>query len=387
VTTTPPPTPPTSRIPRALTGLMVAALGVLIGLAWWQAESPPPQPMVFSPRAVHGDATRCAECHSDVVDQYPLAPHARTLQRITDRQNAAHFVDREFRRDDSDVAFRYRWSDRGLHVATDDFPRELAIEWLFGSGTHAQTPLLTATDEAGRTTGIEHSVSWYPPDTLGVTLAMDDQTATRGGQRLGRHWPAAETAHCFGCHSTHVPTENGQIDFEHLVPNIGCSRCHPDTQRHLDEVDRDRPVTIERLSSLSPLEAVDRCGECHRRASEMGGAILPDDQTIVRFAPVGLVQSPCFQKQGDVKFGDGTVARLDCASCHDPHRPANHDWRHHTAVCANCHDAAAGRARDCAVAPRTDNCLPCHMPGVPANANLKFTDHWIRVRRTSAIAP
>jgi hypothetical protein len=113
----------------------------------------------------------------------------------------------------------------------------------------------------------------------------------------------------------------------------------------------------------------------------MGGPITPDDRTIVRFAPVGLVQSPCFLRQDEVRLDSGTPARLDCATCHDPHRPSSRDPQAHIAVCLNCHDEARGRAADCSVAVRGDNCLACHMPPVAMNEHLHFTDHWIRVRR------
>jgi hypothetical protein len=224
-------------------------------------------------------------------------------------------------------------------------------------------------------------VSWYPSGELGVTLGMDVLHEPTGLSALGHHWPPAETANCFGCHCTYVPTVEGKIQFDHLEPNIGCVRCHTDTQQHLTDVDHDRETTIERLSSLAPVEAVDRCGECHRRASELGGEIRSDDRTIVRFAPVGLVQSSCFQQQQEVILADGKPARLVCTTCHNPHGPAQHDWRSHVAVCLQCHDRSQGRAKDCKVAPRDENCLPCHMPAVPANPQIQFTDHWIRVRR------
>lgn len=382
VTATTTPTSPRPWSPRGLALFVVAALGLGALTTWRTSAVRSPQPAVFSARTPRGDQSRCAECHSDVIANYHLAPHAQTLHRATDAAVLDHFSGRSFHRADQGVDFHYRLQDGELRVATPAYPRELPLSWIFGSGTHAQTPLITWTDDEGRTTAIEHAVSWYPSNELGVTLGAETTEDSTGVNALGRLWPAAETANCFGCHSTYVPRDNnGRILFAELQPNIGCARCHWNTQGHLRDVDRDQPTTIERLSELSPAEAVERCGECHRRASEMGGEITPDNRTIVRFAPVGLTQSPCFQKQREVTLSDGQAARLDCATCHNPHRPANRDWRFHVGVCLECHDAARGRAADCTVATREDNCLPCHMPAAPSNPHLHFTDHWIRVRR------
>lgn len=371
----------TLTVPQRLAAVVIVIALIAAAVAGsWFGRQPPPRPAVFSAATTRGDPQRCAECHAEITDQFSLAPHSRTLHPGTSAEAIERFAGRSFQRADSGVSFQYHQHDGEVRLATAAYPRELPLTWLFGSGTHAQTPLITWTDDDGRTAAIEHAVSWYPPGDLGVTLGADTLTDTTGVNALGRHWRAAETANCFGCHSTYVPVESGRIDFHRLIPNISCARCHVDTQRHLDEVDRDRPVSIERLSSLSPMEAVDRCGECHRRASEMGGEIEPDNPTIVRFAPVGLVQSPCFQKQADVKLDNGEPARLDCATCHDPHRPAIHDWQHHAAVCRTCHANTPGHAPECSSATLTGNCLPCHMPQVPSNPHLKFTDHWIRIR-------
>jgi hypothetical protein len=145
-------------------------------------------------------------------------------------------------------------------------------------------------------------------------------------------------------------------------------------------------TTIERLSSLPPLEAVERCGECHRRAEDFDNAIFHDNKSIVRFAPVGLTQSPCFLKQADVKLADGNTARMDCATCHDPHvgsiRPEMI-----SISCGKCHQGTAETAGHCTSPETAANCLPCHMPQVPMNEELSFTDHWIRVRSKESPRP
>lgn len=115
----------------------------------------------------------------------------------------------------------------------------------------------------------------------------------------------------------------------------------------------------------------------------MGGPVTTDNQTILRFAPVGLSQSPCFLKQDQVTLESGQTARLNCTTCHDPHRLTSRDWKVHVRTCLDCHDSEKNRAVDCSRETRESNCLTCHMPKISVNEHLQFTDHWIRVRKDS----
>jgi hypothetical protein len=359
-----------------------ALIGVLAWLTLRQ-EAAPPGPAVESETMLLSGTARCAECHADVTDDFQQAPHSRTLQRSDSAEVRGAFAGRSYRHEATGVDYHYAERDGRLFLETSAYPRPVPIEWVFGSGAHARTPLITFDDGDGRIAGIEHVISWYADGTLGLTLGQDESGAEFGSHALGRQWAAAETFNCFGCHSTHIPIEQGRIDLDGIAAGIGCARCHWDSAQHADDMEQGRDTSIERFSSLSARESVDRCGECHRRADEMGGPIDESDRTIARFAPVGLVQSACFLRQSEVLWKSGAPARLDCTTCHDPHRPAERDWRLHAAVCTDCHDAAQGRASDCRAAARDANCIDCHMPKVAMNEHLSFTDHWIRVHRES----
>ena len=90
--------------------------------------------------------------------------------------------------------------------------------------------------------------------------------------------------------------------------------------------------------------------------------------------------------------------KLDCVTCHDPHRNVQTSSSYYEAKCLSCHSGAA-RPRDgqtrsqaaslsdsltpavCPINP-LKGCIGCHMPlvknVVPHSA---FTDHFIRVHR------
>ncbi|MCA9084831.1 MAG: hypothetical protein KDA81_12280 [Planctomycetaceae bacterium] len=366
-------------------GALVLLAGVVGWTSGWLAERSPEvsAPVVLSHPPRHSQQ-RCAECHQEVVEAFRDAPHSGTLTRATAQEVRACFDGKTFMNPDNDSVLSYHVDSDRIAVSSSGYPGRPGFEWIFGSGTHARTPLLTFHTANGRTISAEHLVSWYPGDQLGITLGMENGTSGRGIHGLGGLKSTAETINCFGCHATFVPVQDDRILLDQIIPNVGCRRCHGDADQHVDDMDRGLSSGIERYSEMTPEESVDRCGECHRRATEMGSPLSPEDGLLVRFASVGLVQSPCFQQQREVKNPDGTFQRFDCISCHDPHRQASRDWKHHAAACLRCHDQANGRSVDCPVADRRDNCLECHMPQVPSNDYLSFTDHWIRVRSSAA---
>ncbi len=357
-----------------LLALICGGFGIRFG-----TDRTPPKSFVLSQQSSGFSDRRCAECHADILRNYSQAPHARTLTRATDESVLYEFAGKRFRREDTGVDFQYERENGQLVLSTSAFSRKLPIDWIFGSGTHARTPLITWTDANQQTSSLEHCVSAYPDGSLGTTLGMDELQESAGILALGHPRSPSETLNCFGCHCSHVAVQEDRIVVDAIQPGISCSRCHWDSERHANEMENDLEPTTERLTQLTPLESVDRCGECHRRADEMGARLDPADKTLARFASVGLIQSQCFVQQATVPPEAGVTTRLDCTSCHDPHRPARRDWQFHTTVCLSCHDQAHLKAVDCTVASRTENCLTCHMPRVSSGEHLEFTDHWIRI--------
>lgn len=332
-----------------------------------------------APEVLNG--TSCSACHSEITAAHAQSPHGRTLSRIDVTLPQSPFAGRAFKRLDTGVSFEYQLNGERLQMTSSASARSREVTWLFGSGRHAQTPLLTWLDAAGRTVSIEHSVSLYPDGQLDTTLEMEAITDAVGLAALGNYRSCGETANCFGCHSTWVPLEHERIREDEIVPGVGCLRCHTDAAGHAAAMEQGVDFPVERLSRLSPAAAVDRCGECHRRADELGAPLHSDNPTLARFASVGLVQSRCFllQPHGPDQPGTGGAGRLDCLSCHSPHAETVRDWRVHAAVCLECHQPPqAAQNFDCPVAGPADNCLDCHMPKVRTGNRLQFTDHWIR---------
>ncbi|WP_164104011.1 multiheme c-type cytochrome [Candidatus Laterigemmans baculatus] len=376
--------------------LTFLALGLIIaGAIWWSHAATLPGPVVAAETELVKTQT-CAECHPGVVEDFATAPHARTLHRVA----GSEWLDRFAGRSVELEGRRFRFESIGdeLWFAADDVPFAIEVDWIFGSGQHALTPVSIDPDLDGRPNLTQLHVSWFRDGSIGRTPGSD--RIADGPPTLGLHHDAAETERCFGCHASWLPQPEGRMELEHAVINLDCSRCHPGAARHAAS-DGELALGVD-WDQLSPLESINRCGECHRRVDEF----TPDELTpahthLVRFAPVGLALSPCFKVANDPEQGEG-FPRFDCLSCHDPHLPTRTAPEYFNAQCRQCHgdvspaaildrvasDSAAAHARPlasqraapCSAEPLDSSCIECHMPKSQIVPGLSFTDHWIRVR-------
>lgn len=351
------------------------ATAVAIG-GTWRREPRMPVPMLASDHN-RLDSDNCRDCHSEIVDGFDSAPHQVTLRRPGESSLWERFVDREL--ETPLGSFRFTWDDGQLRMHGDRLPQPVTVDWVFGSGQHALTPVAIRQTVVGDLEANQLHVSWFANDTLGLTPGSESvATDPPSAGIVHDHQQAAE---CFACHSSYLPQVGDQIDLTDFRPGVSCVRCHPGGRDHADS---DGAIaTLTPWHELTPLESIRRCGECHRRADQMTADEITVDRAneLARFAPVGLVQSRCFTESlSDV---DGTPLRMDCVTCHDPHRPARRDPTHYNDRCNDCHGDAATPASACSVSSSPSNCVACHMPQVSAadQDHLRFTDHWIRIPR------
>jgi len=232
----------------------------------------------------------------------------------------------------------YEFDTRGVRIERGGKSRFYAIDWLFGAGHFARTPVLRWGGQ-----WVEQRLSWYAETgKLSLSPGHPLRPSSTFEESLGVRQSERNAERCFGCHKT------GDR------PGVHCESCHGAQGEHPAKagIRRDR--------------SVEACAVCHRSPLKEYASATPevDDPMSIRFAPVGLMASRCYQK---------SAGRLDCVSCHDPHgkekASGNHDG-----VCRSCHVERA-RPGEC---PRSANCAGCHMPkGKPA-PYLEFTDHRIR---------
>ncbi len=258
------------------------------------------------------------------------------------------------------------------------------IDYAFGSGHHATT-FVTLTDRTpDHPAMVEHRLTVYAHrDTPDITPG---QGAARGPNRPGMGLGAAATRprltlKCFECHTT-VMSDRGPLALDEatMIPNVGCERCHGPGRAHVQAARRgagEAALTMPfGLGNWTAADELRLCGACHR-LPEMGdpAVIRPDNPAIVRFQPVGLMQSACYRKS------KGT---LSCSTCHDPHAKTSTDLPAYEAACLSCHRGPS--QTPCKVSPET-GCVGCHMPRRDATRGMMMTDHWIRSRPGDAANP
>ena len=372
----------------------VLTLVLIAGLYWWVGRGAPrPDEPAVRPLGSEASGGRlsefmgdraCAECHPGESASHQRSGHAHTLRkpdevRMTRRIEGRTVRDPEF--PDTTWSFDRRDGKFSAERRAGDDVERFIVDFVFGSGEHAAT-FLTLTDRDPRhPSGLEHRLTYYPrSDSFGVTPGQKSDAPEGRLTPAGRAHGAAEVVHCFGCHTSTTSAEDPNVlDTATMIPNITCERCHGMGRTHVEAARRgETDLAMGFGSGRWTADGQMRlCGQCHRYPGVLEGVgahqvhpskVRADNPEIVRFQPIGLMQSACYVKS---KGG------LSCVTCHDPHRRASKDRNAYEAVCLSCHKVPSRSV--CRVSPAS-GCVGCHMPARDAGQGVMFTDHWIRSR-------
>ncbi|TWT61482.1 multiheme c-type cytochrome [Rubinisphaera italica] len=313
----------------------------------------------------------CLECHAEIVKEFKSAPHARTLASASDFTHWDLFLGKSFQDPSTKLEYRFEQLNSEYFLRCDSANQVTRVDWIFGSGRHAQTPISLTQDFDGKPQLLELAVSWYPENGLGPTLGQTGRDRERV-HPLGTFHSGTTSEECFACHSTWLALDEKHFISSHIIPNVGCVRCHYDAKDHAKRQTQGLPDSLEDLSILDAVEMNRRCGVCHRSPDEIPVQDLtPDNKLLIRFAPVGMSMSQCFIESKGIK----------CTLCHNPHRLEDRSDAEFAKVCHGCHNQTQFNHAICPkVKTDSTECLSCHMPQVEVQDSLRFTDHWIRVR-------
>lgn len=362
---------------------VMAGVGVVGGMLWWlwpagpQAQRLP----VVAIRQPSEEVSRCVECHAPQSEKFLETGHAQALRPGNDPDAVALFAGQTTLLGQPPVRFRLWQKDGYLWQRNEKSGLSTQVSWMFGSGHHGITPVVVSKNAKGQDEGPDLHVSWYRGH--GLALTMGHEAVLAGDPNsLGSFNDIVDTQRCFHCHTTELTRKGQGIETAHLLPGVLCSKCHPQARQHAERMQAGEEATVfDNWKSLTPLQSIERCGECHRSPTALKPEELhPDNRRLTRFASVGLSLSHCFQLQHTRKREDGSAWRLDCLSCHDPHRPQPTDLQQYNRACRECHARPQSMESDCPKQNIESNCVSCHMPKVRMNAPVSFTDHWIRAR-------
>jgi hypothetical protein len=308
----------------------------------------------------------CAECHADLAAGHGSGGHNLALRRSSDPAVRKLLPDPQWISDPA-TGSRYRIAEREGQLGVETEAGGVSVwqpcEWAFGSGTHA----VTLVGKAAASGYVEAPLTFYRTAGWDFTPGFLGQPAEqRRGRPSGSPLTEEEALDCFQCHTAGAGMKDEAVDLRGAQLGVQCESCHGPSQAHVSAARQGRPrdgTLLPGSDSGPPVFSL--CARCHRDKAPAGLKVT--DPVIVRFAPVGLRESRCFQESG---------GKLSCLSCHNVHAPENTDPDHYRQVCASCHGPKGSKT--CPVQPR-GNCVSCHMQKRIVQRNAIFTDHWIRI--------
>jgi Tfp pilus assembly protein PilF len=370
-------------------------------------EPSPPFRNVDAPTTYAGDSA-CVSCHATEASAYEQHNMSRSFHRWTAATRVESPTTTPLVHDATGFAYAVEDSAGQLfqvELLTGPDGKRLhelrrRMDWVTGSGNVARTYF---TSENGRL--FQLPLTWYREHGWDFSPGYRVSNA-----RFDRVMPDR----CVACHSSYpkvLPFAEGK--YADVRSGIGCERCHGPGALHVKERVAQAPRdsgydrSIVNPARLPLARRLDVCEQCHvhtavsvLREGKDEFSYLPSQPLRDQWAffkqagSIDIVSHADRLRQSACFLATQSTARpLECATCHDPHRPpATAETRNQP--CAGCHtsDALARRLTSAGArathAPGSD-CVSCHMPkvgerGVPHGT---FTDHWIRVVRPDAPPP
>ncbi len=333
-------------------------------------------------------ARACTPCHSAIYQTQQKSRHARTFARGTELAGL-ELPSSPFSEPAAAHALAHAAGGR-LEQTTKVAGRvfHAVVDYAFGSGDRGLT--LVGRDDRGQARELRLSRYHLGPSAgWDVTSGQHESPPASAPDYLGRPLTEDLVRRCLLCHVTEpqaILALGGPVAADR---GIGCEKCHGPGGNHLLAVAAKLPdLAIARPSLASGMKIVELCAQCH---SPRGRMVSPDEPTSVRFQASTLCWSRCFTESN---------GRLDCLTCHNPHRDVETSAKHYESKCLECHGGLGAASTAGAKAPRNrddlaqaalaktcpvdakQGCIGCHMPSVKnVVPHSEFTDHFIRVHR------
>ena len=146
----------------------------------------------------------CRECHAENYALHSKHGHASTFHLVSQTDLASKFAGKRFDSGEPYGTYEYRSDEQGRLFATlpAQFGNEpYPLQYVLGSGLHAQTMLTLAPGLDGQTEGIEHRVSCYPGGRIGLTPGHSKMTPQNALELFGASSRGIPLQRCIYCHN------------------------------------------------------------------------------------------------------------------------------------------------------------------------------------------
>lgn len=341
-----------------------------------------------------GSAT-CIPCHREIYITHTNTAHYKTSSPADSLNIKGNFKTGEntFILNDR-VLFTLMETDSGFYqrgnfVHNQQELFNLPIDIVFGSGTKGQSYLSWKNDEL-----FQLQASYFTP--------ADSWTSSPGLKNLRVQRPVV--AGCFECHSTFAKNsgtdkKGNRYDRGKIIYGIDCERCHGPAAKHVGYQQKNPKANtakyILEYTELSRQQRLDACALCHsggdRQAIEPPFSFLVGDDLDKFYRPSEveindsldvhgnqyglLASSDCFKNS----------PKMDCTTCHNPHKNERGDSENFNRKCMNCHsqtDISCKKDVEHMDISMKD-CINCHMPLRPSKSmvmKLESTKTAVQVR-------
>ena len=346
-----------------------------------------------SPALAQNPDAVCASCHQEIYQEYERTPMARGSGMALDG-----LIEGGFLHAASGVRYQVflqngkAWMsfDRDLESANSSgqpvLHGERQLIYFIGSG------------QKGRTYLYQESGEWFEaPINYYSRKGIWDMAPNYGATKT---MPTALPidSNCLHCHTTDVQMALPGARNEYEGPpfrqaGIGCSTCHGDPSKHLEERGRG---PIVNPAKLSPARRDSVCLQCHLEGNV---AIYRAGKSLAQFrAGDNLSDYAAYFVRASQESGGGRASsqyeallhsackvasgdKLTCTTCHDPHSsPSAEDHvSYFRSKCLTCHNSPRMVTQH---HPEQQDCAACHMPTrqTPDVSHEQATDHNIQIR-------
>lgn len=357
----------------------------------------------------YADPKACAGCHSEIAVAYARTGMGRsffepsasnTIEDYAGTPDYYHALSgtryRMSIRDGQYFQRRWQLDGAGREINVE----ETRIDYVMGSGNHARSYL----HRTARGMLVELPLGWYPDHGGNWAMVPGNDVPRPNTRRFVSY-------KCMFCHNGYpdIPAGNRAPGSEpvfvgELPQGIDCQRCHGPGAEHVRTSGR---APIINPAKLTPERRMEICMQCHlettsgripavlQRFDRSAFSFIPgepladfaisfdhapgtghDDKFEAVSSVYRLRQSRCYLE---------SAGKLECATCHDPHRiPRGEEGlRQYSAACLRCHATAPHAA---GLAATASDCITCHMPKRRAEdaPHVIMTDHKIQRRAPAA---